>query len=88
MGKIVAKPEVCIGCHLCEIWCAVAHSKSKEVIKTFLYENPPRPRIVVEERLPLSFALQCRHCPEPDCVFACISGALYQALAYLAETDS
>ena len=26
--------------------------------------------------MPLTFALSCRHCLEPDCVFACISGAL------------
>lgn len=78
--KIIAKPEVCIGCHLCEVWCAVAHSSSKDIIKAFLYEEPkPMPRIVVEERKPLSFAIQCRHCDEPECVAACISGALYKA---------
>ncbi len=78
MGKIVAKPEVCIGCHLCQIWCAVAHSRSRDVLKAFFYEDPPPPRIVVEERLPLTFAFPCRHCAEPDCVFACISGALHK----------
>lgn len=77
MGRIKAKPEVCMGCHLCEIWCAVAHSTSKHIIKAFLYEgDKPLPRLVVEEKLPLTFALQCRHCDEPDCVTACISGAL------------
>lgn len=79
MGKILAKPEVCIGCHLCEVWCAVAHSKSRNILKAFLYEkDKPTPRILVEERLPLTFAMQCRHCAEPDCVTACISGALYK----------
>ncbi|MCF8012303.1 MAG: 4Fe-4S dicluster domain-containing protein [Clostridiales bacterium] len=77
MGKIQVKPEVCIGCHLCEIWCQVAHSKSKNIIKTFLYEKTiPMSRVVVEENLPLTFPMQCRHCQEPDCVSACISGAL------------
>ena len=77
MGKILAKPEVCMGCHLCEIWCAVAHSKTGHIIKAFNYEDEkPEPRIRVEEKLPLTFALQCRHCSEPDCVAACISGAL------------
>jgi len=79
MGKIISKPEVCIGCHLCEIWCIVAHSKSKDIIKAFLYESQrPVPRIIVEENLPQTFALQCRQCEEPECVFACISGALYK----------
>lgn len=81
MGKILVKPEVCIGCHLCEIWCAVSHSRTKDIIKSFLYENEkPVSRIIVEEEIPLTFALQCRHCNEPDCVFACISGALYKNL--------
>lgn len=77
--KIVSKPEVCMGCHLCEIWCIVAHSKSKDIIKAFLYEQPrAQPRIVVEEELPETFALQCRHCDEPKCVSACIAGAMYK----------
>ncbi len=79
MGRVLVKPEVCIGCHLCEIWCAVAHSRSKNILKAFTSEQPkPLPRVLVEERLPLTFALSCRHCAEPDCVFACISGALYK----------
>ncbi|RLG39158.1 MAG: 4Fe-4S ferredoxin [Candidatus Alkanophagales archaeon] len=79
MWRIVAKPEVCMGCHLCEIWCAVAHSTSKDIIKAFLYEGQkPLPRLLVEESYPESFALQCRHCDEPECMFACISGALYK----------
>ncbi|MGB9905084.1 MAG: 4Fe-4S dicluster domain-containing protein [Desulfotomaculales bacterium] len=79
MEKVLFKPEVCIGCHLCAIWCAVAHSRSKDVVKAFLYEKPkPVPRVIVEEKLPLTFALSCRHCAEPECVAACISGALYR----------
>ncbi|HAG11879.1 MAG TPA: 4Fe-4S ferredoxin [Desulfotomaculum sp.] len=79
MKKILIKPEVCIGCHLCEIWCVVAHSRTKDILKAFLLEKPAAlSRVIVEEPLPVTFALQCRHCSEPDCVFACISGALYK----------
>lgn len=79
MAKILVKPEVCMGCHLCEVWCTVAHSQSKNIIKAFLHEKTkPLPRVVVEERPPVTFPLQCRHCNEPDCVSACISGALYK----------
>lgn len=77
--RIIAKPEVCIGCHLCEVWCVVAHSRSKDIIKAFMYEQPrAQPRVRVEEDLPETFALQCRHCDEPKCVAACIAGALYK----------
>jgi carbon-monoxide dehydrogenase iron sulfur subunit len=79
MKRIFVKEEVCIGCRLCEVHCLVEHSKSKNIIKAFKEENPKSlSRIVVEEKGNLSFGLQCRHCEEPYCLEACMSGALYQ----------
>ncbi|MFQ5900512.1 MAG: 4Fe-4S dicluster domain-containing protein [Thermodesulfobacteriota bacterium] len=79
MKKIYSKEEVCIGCRYCEIYCLVEHSRSKDIIKAFKMEAPRAiPRIRVEEEGPVSFALQCRHCEEPECVFACITGAMYK----------
>ena len=79
MKRIFIKEEVCMGCRLCEIYCLVEHSKSKNIFKAFKEENPKAlPRILVEERGALSFSLQCRHCEEPYCIEACMSGALYQ----------
>ncbi|MEW5944936.1 MAG: 4Fe-4S dicluster domain-containing protein [bacterium] len=76
--RIYAREEVCIGCRLCEVYCITEHSESKDVIKAFRRERPRQlARVVVEERRPLSFALQCRHCEEPLCVYSCISGAMY-----------
>lgn len=78
MKKVFAKAEVCIGCRLCEVYCTVAHSASKDIIKAFRREKPrPQARIHVEERGPVSFGLQCRHCKEPLCVYSCITGATY-----------
>lgn len=34
------------------------------------------PRIRIEEKGGISFAVSCRHCDEPLCVKSCISGAL------------
>lgn len=79
MSRIICNEEVCIGCRLCEIWCLVAHSKSKDILKAFLYEKDRAiARVHVEERGPVSFALQCRNCEDAHCIFACISGALYR----------
>ncbi|MFX1519474.1 MAG: 4Fe-4S dicluster domain-containing protein [Promethearchaeota archaeon] len=78
MKRIYANEEVCIGCRLCEIWCVVEHSKSKDIIKAFKHElQKSDPKVLVEISKPVSFALQCRHCKEPDCVYACIGGALF-----------
>ena len=77
MRRVYIKEEVCIGCHLCEVFCQVEHSQSKDLIKAFKRESPrPLPRLWVEARMPVSFAVQCRHCDEPPCVHACLTGAL------------
>jgi len=77
MTRIYLKEGVCIGCHLCEIYCIVEHSKSKDVIKAFKKESPRAlSRIRVEEKGALSLAVQCRYCDEPPCVYSCLTGAL------------
>ena len=76
--RIYSREEVCVGCRLCEIYCIAAHSEYKnDLIKTFKkILKRPLPGIIVEERKPISFGLQCRHCGEPECVKACITGAM------------
>ncbi len=79
MKRIYIKEEYCIGCRLCEIHCLVQHSKSRKIIKAFKKEFPRAlPRILVEEKGYLSFAIQCRHCEEAPCIEACITGAMYR----------
>jgi len=77
MPKIVAKEHLCLGCKLCEIHCMVAHSRSQKILKAFSQEKDRlSPRILVEDAGRVSFAVQCRHCENPPCVEACISGAM------------
>ncbi len=77
MKRICIKEEVCIDCHLCEVYCQTEHSQSKDLIKVFKKEFPrPLPRLWVEGRKPISFTVQCRHCADPPCVYACLTGAL------------
>lgn len=79
MKRIFPKEEVCIGCRLCEIYCLVEHSRSKDILKAFKKEKPKAlPRIQVEEKGNVSFGLQCRHCEQPYCLEACMSGALHR----------
>ena len=78
MKRVYAKEEYCIGCRLCEIYCVTAHSRyPNNVLLAFKKDkNLPKPKITVEEKQPLSFALQCRHCEDPNCVKSCITGAM------------
>jgi len=79
MKRIYIKEQVCIGCHLCEVYCQVEHSQTKDLIKTFKRESPrPLPRVSIEERKPVSFSVRCQHCDEPPCVYACLTGALHR----------
>ncbi|MBM4432712.1 MAG: 4Fe-4S dicluster domain-containing protein [Chloroflexi bacterium] len=77
MKRVYIKEQACIGCHLCEIYCQIEHSKSKDLIKAFKKESPQAlPRVSVEERRPISFSVRCRHCTDAPCVYACLTGAL------------
>ncbi|MEM2110924.1 MAG: 4Fe-4S dicluster domain-containing protein [Candidatus Bathyarchaeia archaeon] len=78
MKRIFVKEEFCMGCELCDVYCKTQHSKSKDIIKAYKKEQPkPLSRLRVEKAKPVSFAVQCRHCEDPPCVNACLSGAMY-----------
>ena len=75
--RILPNEDVCIGCHLCEVHCLVEHSRSRQIVKAFKRELPrPPARLHVEEAHPASLAVQCHHCREPLCVYACLTGAM------------
>ena len=77
MGRVYIKEEVCMGCHLCEVYCQLQHAQSKDIIKAFKRESPrPLPRLRVEERGTVSFSLRCQQCDEAPCLYACLTGAI------------
>lgn len=76
--RIIIHEDYCMGCRLCEVYCITQHSASKNILKAYRGEYPrPTSGIVFEEKDHISFALQCRHCEEPPCVEACLTGAMY-----------
>ncbi len=79
MKRVYVKEEACMGCHLCEVYCQAAHSSAKDLIKAFKGVSPrPIPHLRIEENRPVFFSVQCRHCAEPPCVYACLTGALHR----------
>lgn len=77
MKRVYVNEEWCLGCHLCEYYCAFANSGEGDMVKA-LTNLQIRPRIQIEEADGISFAVSCRHCDEPLCVKGCITGALTQ----------
>ena len=77
MKRVYAIEERCLGCHLCEVACKTAHSRTGDVYKAHMWETDVKPaRIHVEGDNFASIAVNCRHCANPGCVAGCIAGAL------------
>ena len=76
MRRIYVNEDRCLGCHLCEYYCAFSHSGEKDMVKAFSNDKKPVPRIVIEEGEDVCFAVSCRHCDIPLCVKSCITGAM------------
>ena len=39
MKKVFAREQYCVNCHLCEVYCRVNHSQSKDILKAFHSEE-------------------------------------------------
>ncbi|KKG17829.1 carbon monoxide dehydrogenase, partial [Methanosarcina sp. 2.H.T.1A.15] len=78
MKDVIIRPERCLGCHSCEVACAVAHSKSKTLFSALGEEPAPKKRISVEyiSALEASVPITCRHCEDAPCVSVCPTKAL------------
>jgi carbon-monoxide dehydrogenase iron sulfur subunit len=86
--KITVSIERCMGCHTCELACAIAHSVAAQnwgeaaaadpAIAAGIAAAGERPgyRIHVEHYGPKAIPLSCQHCEEPACELACPTGAV------------
>ena len=77
MKKVYINEQVCIGCGLCEVYCRLKHSKSKDLVKAYKRETPrPLSRIRMDESGIVSLSVRCQHCDDAPCIRACLTGAL------------
>jgi carbon-monoxide dehydrogenase iron sulfur subunit len=76
LKRVLVRFEKCLGCHSCELACAVVHSEAKTLLGAVLGGERPPLYIKVEYSGQLRFPLQCRHCTDAACIRACMSGAL------------
>lgn len=76
MKKLKVHLERCSGCKRCETECIAEHSDSKSYVWEFILEPGPKTRIFVESFSDKPVPVVCRHCHEPLCVSACMSGCM------------
>jgi carbon-monoxide dehydrogenase iron sulfur subunit len=77
MRRVYIKEEVCMGCHLCEVYCQLQHAPSRDLVKAFKKASSrPLPRLHVEEKCAVSFSVRCQNCDDAPCIQACLTGAL------------
>ena len=69
----------CLGCHSCELACAVEHSRSKQLSGAIEESPPPGYRVSVIGVDNAVGPLQCGHCDDAPCVLVCPSGALVKS---------
>ncbi|MHB8928313.1 MAG: 4Fe-4S dicluster domain-containing protein [Bacillota bacterium] len=88
MQRIYAKQEVCIACRLCEVYCAASHAEGRDLVRAWRGKGTrPIPRVKVEENRPFAAAIQCHHCEEPACVYACLSGSMRRLADGTVQSD-
>ena len=82
MKRIIIEQEKCDGCKNCSIACMNAHREAVNGVKGTIYDldlqdpkNEARHTIIAKAR-GVYVPLFCRHCAMPECVGACMSGAL------------
>lgn len=87
--EIFVRTDRCMGCHTCEIACAVEHSRSKSLYGAISEQPQPKPRIFVEWVPPAGrVPVVCRHCEDAPCMHACIAGAIHRTGDAVIMTDS
>ena len=81
---ILVNPDRCLGCHTCELACAVAHTEANSLIGAVLAGERLQPRNYVLQVDSVKISTQCRQCEDAPCVKVCPTGATYRTETYTA----
>jgi electron transport protein HydN len=74
---VVADPNKCIGCKVCEVACAVTHS-DVQLTTCGNMEVPVIPKLYLVKTAEVTMPIQCRHCEDAPCANACPVNAITQ----------
>jgi carbon-monoxide dehydrogenase iron sulfur subunit len=78
MKIIVTDYRKCVGCHSCEIACAISKSKSQTLLEAILEEPRPASRVRVVPVQHHAIPMQCSQCEDAPCIAVCPTKALYR----------
>jgi len=81
---ILINPDRCLGCHTCELACAVAHTETGSLIGAVLAGERLQPRNRVIQVDSVKISTQCRQCEDAPCVKVCPTGVTYRTETYTA----
>ncbi|ACV63690.1 4Fe-4S ferredoxin iron-sulfur binding domain protein [Desulfofarcimen acetoxidans DSM 771] len=75
--RILINKDLCQGCKNCQLACMAEHTGNKSVLLLDLENRANQARNFIEpgnDGKPVP--ILCRHCDDPACVTACMSGAM------------
>lgn len=75
---ILADIDKCVGCRSCEVACAEKHASEGRGSGEELILTARRMHVGIAMGGTKPMPIQCRHCEDPTCLFACISGAMHR----------
>ncbi|GLZ24116.1 iron-sulfur protein [Stutzerimonas stutzeri] len=75
---IYADAQRCLGCHSCELACAVAHGGGVSLVDAVMQNLHLHPRTKVVVADDVMMPMQCRQCENAPCALVCPTGACRQ----------
>lgn len=76
---IYANAQRCLGCHSCEMACAVSHGGDSGLFDAVKQQLPLHPRMKVVVAGDVNLPMQCRQCDNAPCALVCPTGACRQS---------
>ena len=74
---VIADPQKCVGCRVCELACAATHASQTGKTAGCLTE-PLLPRLYLIRTAEVTMPVQCRHCEDAPCANVCAVSAITQ----------